>query len=138
MDVLLQFLGAAVMAVLIGGFAPLIGVAVGWNALAVFLGATSGSIAFMWLVIFGAAPIRARIQKRFGNTDAKGESRVRYFYERYGEVGLATLVPLVLGPVVALTAAVIFGVDKARFAGWYAASTAIGFAVLTVLWVVVL
>ncbi len=138
MEQFAQLLGSAVIAVLIGGFGPLVGVALGWDPFVVFLGATSGSLAFMWLVIFRAAGLRERIVRRFSKTDTKKDSTVRRLYERFGEIGLATIVPIVLGPTLALAAAVIFGVDKARFARWYAASTAIGFAILTAFWVLVL
>ena len=135
---LVQFFGSAVMALLIGGFAPLVGVALGWEPFAVFLGAAAGSIGFMFVMIYGGGPIRDRAVARFSAAEKTAPGRVRQLYERYGIVGLATVAPLLVGPTIALIAALVFGVDKAQYARWYIAATTIGFAVLTAFWALVL
>ena len=133
-----EFLGSAIVALIIGGFAPLVGVALGWEPITVFLGSTSGSIAFMYLMLYGGGPIRDRAVRRFSAAEAGKQGRVRQLYERYGVKGLATVVPLILGPTVALIAALVFGVDKGQFARWYIPATTIGFAALTAFWALVL
>lgn len=138
-EVVLQGAASGVIALAIGGFAPLVGVALGWEPLAVWLGATIGSLLFMLVVVFGAGPLRDRVVARFSSDEeAKERGRVRKFYDRYGVVGLATIAPMVVGPMITLTAALVFGVPRMQFARWYAAGTAVGFGLLTVFWVLVL
>ena len=121
MEVFLQGLGSAVIALAIGGFAPLVGVALGWEPLAVWLGAAIGSILFMLIVVFGAGPLRDRIMARFSKrSDEDKQGRVRQLYDRYGVIGLATVAPMVVGPAITLIAALVFGVPRVRFARWYA------------------
>ncbi len=110
----------------------------GRDPIIVFLGAVTGSLLFMLVVLNAGVPLRERLVSRFGDGGEESSSRVRRLYDRYGEVGLATVVPLVLGPTIALSAALVFGVDKGRFARWYAAATIVGFALLTAFWVLVL
>lgn len=132
-----QFLGSAIIAVVIGGFAPLVGVALGWEPLLVFLGSTVGSIGFMLVAIYGGGPLRDRLVARFGSDEEKG-GRVRTLYDRYGTKGLAIVAPLVVGPTIALVAALAFGVDRSQYVRWYVAATALGFAGLTAFWTLVL
>ena len=116
----------------------MVGVAIGFDPIIVFLGAVTGSLLFMLVVLNAGVPLRERLVSRFGDGGEESSSRVRRLYDRYGEVGLATVVPLVLGPTIALSAALVFGIDKGRFARWYAAATIVGFALLTAFWVLVL
>ena len=132
-----QFVGSALIAIVIGGFAPLVGVALGWDPLMVFLGSTVGSIAFMFLALYGGGPLRDRFVARFESEEEKG-GRIRELYARYGTKGLAVVAPLVVGPSLALIAALALGVDRPEYARWYIGATTLGFAGLTLFWTAVL
>ena len=79
------------------------------------------------------------IQQRFfpDAEDKVASSRAGEIIDRWGVVGLATVAATVLGPTVTLMAALVLGVDRARFLRWYLAGTVVGFGLLTVFWAAV-
>ena len=134
-----EYLMVVVLAVLAGGWSIPAGLLVGLDPLGVFIAAVVGSLAFAGVVLSLGGPARDRIIERFvpDAQDRIADGRAGRFLDRWGIPGLA-MGSVVLGPMLSLAAALVLGVDRGRFAMWYALSTIVGFGLLTVFWALVL
>lgn len=129
-----------ILALLAGGWAVSAGVTFGLNPVGVYVAAVLGSLTFGAVVLFGGGPIRDRLMAQSeaaSRLESQAEDRAGPLIQRWGMRGLALIGPTVLGPSITLTAALLFGFERRRFAMWYTASTLLGFAVLTLFWVLV-
>jgi len=137
--VILDYFLVFVLTVLAGGWSIPAGLQFGLSPWGVYLAATLGSIVFSTVVLFFGGRARDRVLERFfPDVAEKVETgRAAGLLDRWGLPGLAIIGGTVLGPTVTLSAALIMGVDRRRFAFWYYLSTIVGFALLTVFWVLV-
>lgn len=129
-----------VLTVFIGVFAIGLGILVGLDPVSVFVTTTLSSLVYMWVVLAGGSSL---LTKLFPSAMAKLESsadgsRAERLVDRWGVPGLAVVGSVVLGPTLTLISALLLGVDRRRFAWWYAASTVVSFAMFTALWQMVL
>ena len=135
----LEFALVFILALLAGGWAIAAGVLFGLDPWVVYFAAVLGSVSFTLTLLFLLGRHRDRVVDRFfpdAEERVRG-SRAGEIVGRWGEIGLATIGGLLLGPSLTLTAALIMGVDRRRFTIWFLISTVVGFALLTLFWVAV-
>lgn len=129
-----------VLTVFIGVVAIGLGIWVGLNPFGVFLTTVASSLVYMWIVLAGGSLL---IERVFPSLASRMEARVdgsraQSLVDRWGAPGLAVVGSTVLGPTLSLLSALLLGVDRRRFAWWYAAATLTSFAVFTALWSAIL
>ena len=121
---------------LVGAWSIPIGLLLGLPPLGVYVAAVAASLVLTGVVlIVGGRSRDAAFARWLPGVDEKWRSgRAVTILERWGVPGLAVLGGVLLGPSVTLAAALVLDVPRRRFAAWYAAGTVAGFALLTVLW----
>lgn len=129
-----------ILTLLAGSWSLPSGISFGLDPFGVYVAAVIGSLAYSLIVLTVGGSARDALFDRFmpGANEKVREGRAAGILERWGVAGLAVIGGLVLGPTITLAAALILGVDRKRFWVWYAVSTVVGFAVLTVFWSAVL
>lgn len=129
-----------VLTLLAGPWSIPAGILFGLPAVGVYLVAVLGSLLYATLFLVVGQRAQAAFFERVAPDAAErvASSRAGVIIERWGSPGLAVVGGLVLGPTLTLLAALVMTVEIKRFATWYAASTVIGFGLLTIFWAAVL
>ena len=129
-----------ILAILAGGWSVTAGVLFGLEPISVYIAAVLGSVSFTLVVLFFGGKVRDSVSRRFfPDIDQRvADSKASEILNRWGIIGLALVGSTLLGPSITLAAALILGVDRNRFLFWYVVSTVVGFALLTLFWVLVL
>ncbi len=119
-----------------GAWSIPIGLLLGLPPFGVYVAAVVGSLVLTGVVLVVGGNARDFVLTRwFPNLDEKVRTgRGRKILDRWGVPGLAILGGILLGPAVTLAAALVLHVPRLQFAAWYVAATVVGFAVLTLLW----
>ena len=125
-----------VISLFAGAWSIPIGLLLGLPPTGVYVAAVAGSLVLTGVVLIVGGNARDFVFTRWlPNLDEKVQTgRARKILDRWGVPGLAILGGILLGPAVTLTAALALHVPRLRFAAWYVAVTVTGFAVLTLLW----
>ena len=121
---------------LVGAWSIPIGLLLDLPPLGVYVAAVAASLVFTGVVLIVGGRARDTVLARWlpdvGEKVRTG--RAVAILERWGVPGLAILGGVLLGPFVTLAAALVLDVPRRRLAAWYAAGTVVGFAILTLLW----
>lgn len=126
-----------ILSLLAGAWSIPAGIQFGLAPFGVFLAATLGSLGFMAVfLVFGGRLMKTKFLS--GLHQSVADSRAGSVIDRWGLPGLAVFGALLLGPSITLAAAVIIGVERKRFAIWYAIVTTAVYGVLTTAWTFVL
>ena len=102
MDVLLQALGVAAVAVLELWAAVPAGFALGLPAPLVGAATFAGALLGITVVVLAGDRLRAWLVDRFGHGGAREGGRLRRVWDRYGVIGWGLLAPLLLGAALAM------------------------------------
>ena len=129
-----------ILSLLAGAWSIPAGILFGLNPIGVFVVAALGSLAFAGVFLLVGQRTHDVLFEQVmpGAADRVSSSRAGEIVQRWGAPGLAIVGGLILGPTITLLAALVLPVDVKRFAGWYVASTIIGFGLLTAFWAAVL
>ena len=129
-----------VITVLAGAWSLPVGLLLGLPAAGVYIAALAGSSIYTAAVLVLGGRARDWLFDHWfrGIDERVRTGRAKEILDRWGVPGLAVVGGVLLGPTVTLAAALILGVPRGRFAVWYAASTVVGFALLTAFWTLVL
>lgn len=136
----LDYVLVFILSLVAGGWAIPAGLLLGLPPLAVYLIAVLGGILLAVVVLTAGERVRTWVLERLApGTDGRApNARAVRITARWGPAGLATLGAMVLGPTLTLLTSLVLGVDRIRFLAWYAGGTAVGFALLTPLWMLVI
>ena len=139
LGVILDYFLVLVLAILAGGWSVAAGIQFGLNPWGVYIAAVVGSLAFSTVVLVVGGHARDRVVERLfpGAKERVEEGKAAELLDRWGLPGFATLGAAVLGPTVTLSAALIMGLDRRRFAMWYYIGTIVSFGLLTWFWTIV-
>ena len=129
-----------ILTLLAGAWAIPAGILFGLDPVGVFIVTALGSLMFGGLFLLVGQRAHDALFERVmpGAADRVSSSRAGEIVQRWGAPGLAVVGGLILGPTITLLAALVLPVDVKGFAAWYAASTIVGFGLLTACWTAVL
>lgn len=124
-----------ILAFLAGGWAVPSGISFGLSPLGVWLASAAGSSLGLVAMTVVAGRGWDGLLRRFGVRDRSVVSpRARALIERWGDVGLAVVGTVVLGPTVTTLTAVALGIDRRRFLLWAVGATVVLNAGLAIAW----
>jgi len=134
--VILDYAIVVVVTLFAGAWSIPLGLLLGLPSTGVYVAAVAGSLVLTGVVLIAGGNARDFVFARWlPNLDERARTgRARKILDRWGVPGLAILGGILLGPAVTLTAALVLHVPRRRFAAWYVAVTVVGFAVLTMIW----
>jgi hypothetical protein len=132
MDVVLQLLGVAAIAVVELWAAVPAGMAMGLPAPLVAAATFAGALLSILVVVVAGDRLRTWLVDRFGHGGAREGGRLRRLWDRYGVIGWGLLAPLLLGAPLAAAIGVALGGERRRLVLWLGAGAAIWTTVLTV------
>ena len=131
MDVVLQLLGVAAIAVVELWAAVPAGMAMGLPAPLVGVATSAGAVVGIVVVVVAGDRLRTWLVERFGHGGARGRP-LRRLWDRYGVIGWGLLAPLLLGAPLAAAIGVALGGERRRLVLWLGAGAALWTTVLTV------
>jgi hypothetical protein len=132
MDMLLQALGVATIALVALGAAVPAGIAMGLSAPLVWAATLAGALAGITVVVVTGDWLRSWLVDRFGRGGAGEGGRLRWLWDGYGMVGWGLLAPLLLGAPLAAALGVALGAQRWRLVVWVGIGAALWTTVLTV------
>jgi len=136
--IVLAWLIVAAVSFVSGGFAIPIGFALGLSALEVYLSATVGSMAGLFVFLFAGEKIRVRLTRNRPERVPDEDSPVREFADRYGEKGLGLIGPIFPGVTASVVLGLALGMSKQSLARWMSIGIAVMFALYTAgLWLLI-
>lgn len=135
----LEYLLVLVLGVLSGGWAIPAGILLELDPVGVYIAALVGSLSWSLVFLWLMARFRGSLMARhFPDAEERVlSSKAAEIMARWGAAGLAVVGGLVLGPTLTLLAAAVTGADMRSFRIWWIVSAVVGFALLTVFWVLV-
>ena len=113
MDVVLQLLGVAAIAVVELWAAVPAGLAMGLPAPLVWVATLAGAFLSIVVVVAAGDRLRTWLVERFGHGGAREGGRLRRLWDRYGVIGWGLLAPLLLGAPLAAAIGVALGAGAA-------------------------
>jgi hypothetical protein len=131
MDVVLQFLGVAAIAVVELWAAVPAGMAMGLPAPLVWAATLVGALLSVVVVVVAGDRLRTWLVERFGHGGAREGGRLRRLWDRYGVIGWGLLAPLLLGAPLAAAIGVALGGGRRRLVLWLGVGAAMWTTVLT-------
>lgn len=136
---ILDYVIVFILSMLAGGWSVAAGVLLGLDPVGVYLVTVSGSAILAVLLLIVGGRVRTWVTERYfpGADERVAGGRAAAITRRWGEPGLAIVGAAVLGPTPTLIAAVVIGVDRRRFLAWYIGGTVVSFALLTLLWTLI-
>ncbi|MGI9622854.1 MAG: hypothetical protein ACR2PK_08465 [Acidimicrobiales bacterium] len=126
-----EFVVVFVVACLLGGWSIPLGLLLGLDAATTYAAALLGTVAVTAVVLKAGAKLGPLMSRMVPAVDRRLQGgRLGRLVGRWGVPAIA-VGSIVTGPTVALATALVLEVPRLRFAGWYIATTAALFAVLT-------
>ena len=132
MDVVLQFLGVAAIAVVELWAAVPAGMAMGLPAPVVGVATFVGALLSILIVVMAGDRLRTWLVERFGHGGAREGGRLRRLWDRYGVIGWGLLAPLLLGAPLSAAIGVALGAGRGRLVFWLGLGVVLWTTVLTV------
>jgi hypothetical protein len=132
MDVVLQVLGVAAIAVVSFYAAVPAGIAMGLPAPLVWVAALAGALLGIAVIVLAGDAFRAWLVSRFGRGGAREGGRLRRLWDGYGVIGWGLLAPLLVGTGLAAAIGVALGAERRRLVLWLGAGAALWTTVLAV------